>query len=57
VDGDVLFSDTRLELGFAESALDGGFGHGSFGVAGTLPASTYSREQEAGIAVGGPVLT
>jgi len=57
VDGDILFSDTGLELGFSESALDRGFGHRSFSIAGTLPASSYSWEQEARIAVGGPVLT
>lgn len=57
VDGDILFSDSCLELGFAEGALDGGFGHRSFSVAGTLPASSYRREEKARIAVGGPVLT
>jgi hypothetical protein len=44
MDGDILFSDTCLELGFTESALDRGFGHRSIGVAGTLAASSYRGE-------------
>lgn len=57
VDGDILFSDTCFELGFAEGPLNTALGRGSFRVAGILSTPSYSRKQKARIAVGAPVLT
>jgi hypothetical protein len=57
VDGDILFSDCCLELGFAESALDGGFGHGGLGLRGPFAISSKSREKKCRMSVSEPMLT
>jgi len=55
MNGDRLFVDSSSNLGPAEGALDTTFGHGRRSLFGTITASAKSREEEAGVTVGGPI--
>src|SRR5262245_53740809 len=53
--GNSLFTDGGIKLGATEGALDTAFGHGSLSLFCTRAASTESREEQAGVAVGEPI--
>jgi len=55
MNGDRLFVDSSSNLGPTEGALDTTFGHGRRSLFGTITASAKSREEEAGVTVGGPI--
>jgi hypothetical protein len=55
MNGDSLFVDSSSNLGAAEGALDTTFGHGRRSLLGSITASAKSREEEAGVTVGGPI--
>jgi hypothetical protein len=52
---DSLFVNSGSNLGATEGALNTAFGHGQRGVFRSTAASAKSREQEAGVAVSGPI--
>ena len=53
--GNSLFTDGGIKLGTTQGALDTAFGHGSLSLFCTRAASTESREEQAGVAVGEPI--
>jgi hypothetical protein len=55
MDGDGLFSDACSNLGPTEGTLDTAFGHGRGSGVCSITASAKSREEEAGVTVGGPI--
>ncbi len=55
MNGDSLFSDSSSNLGATEGALDTTFGHGRRSLLCSITASAKSREEEAGVTVGGPI--
>ncbi len=55
MDGDGFFVDSSSNLGLTEGPLDTTFGHGRGSGVCTLTASAKSREEEAGVTVGGPI--
>ena len=55
MDGDGLFVDSSSGLGPAEGPLDTTFGHGRGSGVCSVTASAKSREEEAGVTVGGPI--
>jgi len=55
MNGDRLFMDSSSDLGATEGALNTTFGHGRRSLLGSITASAKSREQEAGVTVGGPI--
>jgi hypothetical protein len=55
MDGDGLFVDSGSNFGPAEGALDTAFGHGRGSLLCSITASAKSREEEAGVTVGGPI--
>ena len=52
---DVLFADARLELGMAKGALNAALGHGGLGILGAFAVSPQCGEEQARIAVCGPM--
>lgn len=55
MDGDGFFVDSSRGLGAAEGPLDTTFGHGRGSGVCSITASAKSREEEAGVTVGGPI--
>jgi hypothetical protein len=55
MNGDSLFVNSSSDLGPPEGALNTTFGHGRRSLLGSITASAKSREEEAGVTVGGPI--
>jgi len=55
MDGDVLFADVGLKLGVAKGSLYAAFGHRARGIIGALAVSPQCGEEQARVAVRGPV--